>query len=264
MLIEDTLLGIKNKVEISIMRLKKFEPPEGYYLAFSGGKDSICIYQLALMSDVKFDAHFNFTTVDPPKLVRFIKTEYPNVHIDRPEKTMWELIEIKRMPPSRIVRYCCRELKEHGGEGRFVITGVRSEESAKRKNRKMVDLCYTKQKRIINPIIDWTEKDVWEFIKGNNFKYPSLYDEGYKRIGCIMCPMIGKKGMTRDAIKYPNFYKAYLLAFGKMLIKNKKDGIKIGTTAWGNAQEVMNWWIGGGNIKGQDEQLFKIERYFYE
>jgi phosphoadenosine phosphosulfate reductase len=130
------------------------------------------------MAGVRFDAHFNFTTVDPPEVVKFIRTEYPDVSIDRPRKTMWELIENKRMPPTRIVRYCCGELKERGGEGRFVITGVRSAESAKRKNRKMVDLCYTKHERIINPIIDWEEKDVWEFIKSNNFKYPCLYRAG--------------------------------------------------------------------------------------
>jgi phosphoadenosine phosphosulfate reductase len=260
MLLEKTLFGDVNKVEISIMRLKEFEPEEGYYLAFSGGKDSICIYQLALMASVKFDAHMNFTSVDPPEVIRFVKTEYPEVSIDRPRTTMWELIENKRMPPTRIVRYCCAELKERGGEGRFVATGVRAAESAKRKHRAMVDLCYTKHKRIINPIIDWTDEDVWEFIRSNNFKYPSLYDEGWKRIGCIMCPMGSTKGMVRDMKKFPNYYKAYLLAFKKMLIKNKKDNINC---RWETEQEVMDWWLSGKNEQ-KDKQLFETERYHYE
>ncbi len=259
-MIEHTLTGVIDKVDISIQRLKEFEPDEGYYLAFSGGKDSICIYQLALMASVKFDAHFNFTTVDPPEVIKFIREEYPDVSIDKPRKTMWELIEKNRMPPTRIMRYCCTELKERGGEGRFVITGVRSAESYKRKNRKMVDLCYTKHKRIINPIIDWTEQEVWEFIKTNNFKYPSLYDEGQKRIGCIMCPMGGTKGMLADAKRYPKFYKAYLLAFGKML---KAYGTK--PVTWQTPQEVMDWWIHGKVNNEQEEQLFETqERYHYE
>ena len=264
MLISDTLLGTIDKVQISIDRLKEYEPPEGYYLAFSGGKDSICIYQLALMAKVKFDAHFSFTTVDPPELVKFIREEYPDVSIDKPEKSMWKLIANNTMPPTRVARYCCHYLKERGGEGRFSVVGVRADESARRKHRKMVDLCWSKNKRMLNPIIDWKDKDVWEFIRSNNFKYPKLYDEGYKRIGCIMCPMGDTKNMKRDRIKFPNYYKAYLLAFKKMLENNKKKGKEC---SWKTPEEVMDWWIKGeGFKKYQKEQLFEteIERYHYE
>ena len=75
--------------------------PEGYYLAFSGGKDSVVLYQLAKMAHVKFQAHYHLTTVDPPELVRFIRGEYPDVQIAYPELTMWELIVKKQMPPLR-------------------------------------------------------------------------------------------------------------------------------------------------------------------
>lgn len=139
----------KDRVETSIERFKLFEPPEGYYLAFSGGKDSVVIKALADMSGVKYDAHYNLTSVDPPELVQFIKEHHPDVIIERPKYkddyknpklagkqiTMWNLIPEKKMPPTRVVRYCCSELKEHGGEGRFTVTGVRWEESAKRKLR---------------------------------------------------------------------------------------------------------------------------------
>jgi phosphoadenosine phosphosulfate reductase len=81
-LIEKTLLGEKNKVEEAIGRLKAFEPPYGYFLAFSGGKDSQCIYHLAEMSGVKFDAHYSVTSVDPPELVRFMMKNYPDVIFD--------------------------------------------------------------------------------------------------------------------------------------------------------------------------------------
>ena len=66
--------------------------PEGYYLAFSGGKDSVAIYGLAKMAGVRFTAHYHLTTVDPPELVRFIRKDYPEVQVEKPELTMWELI----------------------------------------------------------------------------------------------------------------------------------------------------------------------------
>ena len=128
----DLFDGVINKVDIAIARLKEFEPTEGYYLAFSGGKDSQCIYHLAEMAGVKFDAHFSVTTVDPPELLRFIRDNYPDIEWVKPKKTMWELISKDTMPPTRIVRYCCRALKEIGGENRIVITGIRHAESTKR------------------------------------------------------------------------------------------------------------------------------------
>ena len=42
----------------------------GYWLAFSGGKDSIVLHRLAEMAGVKFDAHYGLTTIDPPELVQ--------------------------------------------------------------------------------------------------------------------------------------------------------------------------------------------------
>lgn len=133
-----------DKVELAIKRLKAFEPPEGYYLAFSGGKDSQAVYHLAKMAGVKFDAHYCVTSVDPPELVQFIKKNYPDVSREIPHDgkgnpvTMWTLIPEKMIPPTRIVRYCCEELKESNGAGRFTVTGVRAGESANRKRNQGV------------------------------------------------------------------------------------------------------------------------------
>ena len=96
----DLISGKLDKVAIAIARLKEFEPEEGYYLAFSGGKDSIVIKRLAEMSGVKFDSHYNVTTVDPPELVGFIKKYHPDVTRHRPEKSLPE--------------WCCRYYKDDG------------------------------------------------------------------------------------------------------------------------------------------------------
>lgn len=128
-----------DKVQAAVDRLRSFEPPDGYYVAFSGGKDSQCIYHLCKRAGVKFDAHYHVTSVDPPELVRFIRTQYPDVKLDFPRDeggrviTMWNLIPRKHMPPTRRVRYCCEQLKESGGKGRVTVTGVRWAESYRRK-----------------------------------------------------------------------------------------------------------------------------------
>ncbi len=249
-LIEDTLEGVRNRVNIAIERLKSFEPPEGYYLAFSGGKDSIVIYKLAQLAGIKFDAHYNFTTVDPPELLRFIKENYKDVEWHRPRIGMFKLIEEKLMPPTRMVRYCCGELKERGGKNRFIITGIKKCESSNRANRKMIEVCYRDiSKKYINPIIDWQDSDVWEFIKLYDLEYCCLYNEGFNRIGCVMCPLPGSSSMLKDKEKYPNFYKAYLRSFRKMIENRKAKGKK---TKWKTAEEVMNWWIYNPGKQKQD------------
>jgi phosphoadenosine phosphosulfate reductase len=230
------------KTRVAIDRLIEHEPTEGYYLAFSGGKDSIVIYDLAVKSGIKFDAHFSMTTVDPDEVRSFIKNNYPGVIWERPKRSMFKMIEDKMMLPTRIIRYCCSELKEIGGRDRVVVTGVRRAESVNRKVRKI----FEKSTRFANswllhPIVDWSDTDVWDYIKRNNLKYCSLYDEGKTRIGCIMCPMQGTKGMLKDKERFPKYYKAYLRAIDRMLIKLQKLGKRCehGNTA----EEVMHWWI---------------------
>lgn len=125
------------KEKMAIERFKAFEPDDGYYLAYSGGKDSDCIKILAELSGVKYEAVHNLTTVDAPETIQYIKSQ-KDVRIckaryaDGSHITMWNLIVKKRMPPTRFVRYCCQKLKESGGDGRLTVTGVRWAESANR------------------------------------------------------------------------------------------------------------------------------------
>ena len=151
---------MRDKVELAIQRLKAFEPPEGYYVAFSGGKDSQCVYHLCKMAGVKFDAHYAVTSVDPPELVKFIRTNYPDVEFVVPHDkngkrvSMWSLIPERKMPPTRIVRYCCEELKETQGDGRVTVTGVRWAESANRKANHGIVTIPKKSKRLIKDMED--------------------------------------------------------------------------------------------------------------
>lgn len=290
MLIENTLFGTRDKVAEAIQRLKSFEPEDGYYVAFSGGKDSQCVYHLCEMAGVKFDAHYSVTSVDPPELVRFIKKQYPSVSIDIPHDkngkpiTMWNLIANSTMPPTRIMRYCCAKLKESSGVGRVTVTGVRWAESQRRKklhgvanvqtkeenvitdaiersdsaklndrgalimnddndeNRRTVENCYRTRKVLVNPIVDWEEEDVWEFLN-NVAKVPHcvLYDQGYTRLGCIGCPM--NTHSREELEKYPKYKAAYLRALARMLDLRKSRGLQFNTASWQSAEDVYSWWM---------------------
>lgn len=272
-----------SKEKRAIEYLKSFEPEtEPYYLCYSGGKDSDVIRILASLADVKHDIVNRHTTVDAPETVRYIRS-IPNVQIVYPEKTMWQLIVQKRRPPTRVVRYCCSELKERGGEGRIKITGVRKDESAARaansdivkiigkprtvekmaidqgadykrnqkggitlnhdnaESRQVVEMCYRTTSTMINPIVDWSHSDVWEFLHHYGCESNPLYKKGFCRVGCIGCPLAGYRSMKREFALYPKYKENYINAFDRMIIKRKEDGLP---TVWNSGEECFTWWIG--------------------
>ena len=304
-LFEETLWGKTDKVKRAIDILKSFEPKEGYFLAFSGGKDSQCVYHLAKMAGVKFDAHYSVTGIDPPELIYFIRKNYPDVIWDhhywndgKPQHyfkngkpkpmTMWSVIADKVIPPTRVNRYCCDYLKEYGGRGRVVVTGVRWDESQNRRalhgiadidtkskklhqealtvdptntkvnksgglsflddndeTRKMVEQCYRKNKTTINPIVDWTEEDVWEFIKEvAQVPYCELYDQGFTRLGCIGCPLQGGAGMLADFARWPKYKSLYIKAFDKMIKNRPIDRKQENWTVPDTAIDWFDWFCG--------------------
>lgn len=143
----------KEKEKIAIQRLQTFAPQNGdsYYLCYSGGKDSDAIRILAQLADVPHEIYHNLTSVDAPETVQYIKT-IPGVIIEKARyadgthKNMWNLIPRKKLPPTRLMRWCCAELKEPGGRGRLKITGIRWEESRNRRVNSDVVKILGKQK----------------------------------------------------------------------------------------------------------------------
>jgi len=226
-----------NKVEVSLMRLKEFEPPEGYYLSFSGGKDSVVIHDLAVKSGVRFETHYSQGGIDPPELVQFIRRNY-DVIIDRPEMSVWKGIMKKGMPRRRS-RWCCELIKEKSGSGRRVVTGIRWQESARRQSRRMFEVCKVDgTKYFLHPIIDWSSKEVWEYIKTNNLPYCSLYDEGFKRLGCVLCPMETPRQTQIELIRFPKFAEAWKRACYRYWEKGNE-----GTKLWATAEDMWQWWL---------------------
>jgi len=242
--------NLQDKINYAISLLRENEPPEGYYLAFSGGKDSCVIKQLAIEAGVKFDAWYNCTTIDPPELIYFMREHHQDVKWNRQKVGMMKLLETKSDgPPTRWSRWCCQIYKEQGGVKRDTILGVRAAESAKRKLQwKEIQPNFNNnlETAIICPIIYWKDEDVWDFIRSRNIPYCKLYDLGWKRLGCIGCPMSGK-GRKRDFEKWPGYERNWKRAIAKnwenFHDKLNKRGLPRYQNRYKSAEDFWDWWM---------------------
>lgn len=267
------------------MSLRVYKQP--LVITYSGGKDSDVLLHLAGKACIQYEVLHSLTTADAPETVRhvldtFRRMELTGVKCDidahvRPDgtrTTMWNLIPRKLMPPTRLARYCCKELKESSGRGRWIATGVRWEESAKRKqrgvleslhrdkakkitlmndndeSRMLMENCQLKGTRTVNPIIDWGENDVLDYCAAEKICMNPLYACGWRRVGCIGCPMAGKHRKTQF-VRYPKYQKAYIRAFERMLLMRKMLG-RIEGVKWGaTGKDVFHWWMEDGVLPGQ-------------
>lgn len=178
---------------------------------FSGGKDSICIEHLMKLSGLSYTLNSTLTGIDPPQVTRFIRQNYPECSFVRPRQSFWHLLTTHNPPggTGRGIKWCCTKIKENPSEVIPIahrITGIRAEESTNRLN-------YERTSEVKNqihflPIFHWKEWQVWEFIKKHNLPYPSLYDDGFDRIGCVICPNHqGHHELYRN--KWPNHFQCF-------------------------------------------------------
>lgn len=277
--------AIKRIQTASEMSLAHYGKP--LVCTYSGGKDSEVMLELFRRAGIPYEVHNNHTTADAPPTVRHIRKvfhklenegikceiEYPT-YKGKPT-SMWKLIPEKKMPPTRVVRYCCEVLKETGCANRYIATGVRWAESTQRKQRtqfekigkakkdkvtfsdavmlmndndekrRMTELCMQKNKMVVNPIIDWRDSDIWEYIRSQKLQVCELYNMGYDRVGCIGCPMAGKS-RWKEFADFPEYKKLYIHAFDRMVKINPKY-------SWQTGEQVFRWWMEDKNVEGQME-----------
>lgn len=205
------MIPVETMVDEAIDFIKCHEPEEGYFVGFSGGKDSIVTYELVKMAGVKHQVFYSFTGIDSPELVRFIRKNYPEVTFLHPKMSFWDGIK-KKTPPLRTSRWCCDVLKKNPSKKiklNHRIMGIRAEESRKRAERPRVQP-YTGSKWVIyKPIFSWLQWHVWDFIELHGLSYPSLYDEGFDRLGCVICPFLTLKKMKLSRERWPKFYEKF-------------------------------------------------------
>lgn len=270
----------------SDMSLRLYKQP--LVITYSGGKDSDVLLHLAGAAEIPYEVLHSLTTADAPETVRHVLDTFRRLELDgvrcdvdthkRPDGTnvtMWNLIPRKLMPPTRMVRYCCSVLKETGGRGRWIATGVRWAESPRRKKRRgsweiskrarnvilandndesrqMMESCQLKGQRTVNPIIDWQDADIWGYGAAERIQFNPLYACGFCRVGCVGCPLAKKAARQAEFERYPKIKAAYIRAFERMLQKRKEKGKMEGGMRWGNTgEDVMHWWMEDGVLPGQ-------------
>ena len=233
----------------------RYDPDKGFFVGFSGGKDSQALYHMMQLCDVPMHAYFSPTSIDPAENIRFIRKNYPEVEFTKIDKSIFDVFREMKVLPSMKIRWCCAYFKEKGGEGKVVCTGVRKSESVKRSKRNEIEVsgrkfsghmdefeqwqekrirkkvknlnqdqfsdakqtevrCINgKDKILLNPIIEWSEQDVWEFLnKVVEVPHCELYDEGYTRIGCIGCPMATTKNQIKQFLRWPHVKEKWICA----------------------------------------------------
>lgn len=282
-------------------------------VCYSGGKDSDVLLHLAesCLDIGDFEVLNSHTTVDAPETVYHIKDTIKRLndkgikaeidyHIDEngKPKTMWRLIVEKQMPPTRLIRYCCAELKETSTPNRLALLGVREAESVKRRGRDifgvrgrslrtatffsldhteevhheaqerdpvwdctLIKVMREKGDTVVNPIYHWTDEDIWEYARQNNIKMNPLYSKGYKRVGCIGCPLASYREKIKEFADYPKYKQLYISIFEKMLkVRTDSGKSNYNTTGlenswhnWETGEDVFMWWIEEytRNVKGQ-------------
>ena len=250
---KDLITG-KTKYDTAVERIRCYCRGRKTLVAFSGGKDSQVCYHLCKDAGIEFSAQYSITRFEPPELMGFIRTNYPDVTFRRAYKmSLYEQIARYGLP-NRFFRWCCdaKHAKTEGFD--IAVIGVRAEESYRRaKNWRMFG---QKKDRTyyICPIIDWTEVEVWEYLNSNNIPHCRMYDEGYNRIGCVLCPL-SMKNHDKDVVRYPKIVELLKKAFFEHYNRRSKNGFVntrgklIRYLKETPKEELFSNWVRGGDAR---------------
>ena len=250
-------------------------------IAYSGGKDSDVILELARMAGIEYQAIYKNTTIDPPGTIKHAM-DY-EVEIRRPKESFFSLM-MKGGYPNRFTRFCCSALKEYKILDNCVM-GVRKCESVKRAKRYTEPTecrIYGSKKNHVNaiyPILDWSDEDELEFIEERGIKLHPLYyrEDGSiditKRLGCMCCPLKYYKKRLQDFKQYPGMVKAYLRCGNEYLkthpeaktVKRFSDVYEyfVANAFFDNFRDYEKANLGEGMFDDEPDYKKLIEDYFH-
>lgn len=204
----NTTLYLQKRTEQTIEIIKQFEPHDDYYhLCFSGGKDSIVLKDLADRANVKYQAIYNVTTMDPPPVLNFMREYHPDVKWDYPETSFVKQVG-KRGLPFRSTRWCCGDYKDRIFTGKTKLLGVRHDERRISGAVGLTRICNRTGETAIQPLWNWSNEDIWTYIHQRELPYCSLYDEGWTRIGCMCCPFASYTEKLQNYKRWPGLFHA--------------------------------------------------------
>jgi len=202
---------VTDLLDEAVYLLRQCEPRGGYLGGFSGGKDSIALHRCAEIAGVRVAWQYAITTIDPPEVVRFIRRQYPHVLRTPPRHgNFFTRMRHVGVVPTRFVRWCCHEYKETRGPLNSVwINGVRREESGARASRPAASINPRTRRLYISPLVDWDSEYLWDFIRSEGLAYPSLYDEGFRRLGCVGCPLSSRASREMGFARWPRLARLW-------------------------------------------------------
>lgn len=205
--------------------------------------------------------------------------------INVPKRSLWRIMRETLVIPSRVMRVCCGELKERKmPDAPYIVTGVRWAESAGRRSksgiamvhaehpstsarctggeqvaaaagllttddassRRLFEQCRMRGVRVLNPIIDWSDDDVWSYLASRGIEGNPLYKEGWTRIGCVGCPLAGRRAREIAFARYPKLYKAWAESVAYVIARRKEMGnpmILMGRPVE-SVDDVLGSWVG--------------------
>ncbi len=195
---------------------------------FSGGKDSLCAthYVLSELEDVDIEKYVVFvdTTVTVPIAIEYVKDVAARfgwpLKILKPEPDFWTLC-LKHGTPGIKRRWCCYELKLKPIFGfvkqlkpqRAMVTGLRKDESVRRRKLGLKRVIYVKRDNVnawaYAPILDWSEKDVLNYIKRHNLPMPPHYAMGIGEV-CICGAFTHRKELMIVRARFPDFFQKFV------------------------------------------------------
>lgn len=214
------------------------------YVSFSGGKDSLVVLDLAksALKQREFKAFFLNTGIEFPETVEFARDLCREMKVPLEEmsagSSFWEQVE-KFGPPAKDFRWCCKvcKLASAGdletGKGAcslsgkeaanavayLTIDGKRKHESFSRARIAASETNpFVPNQLNIFPIRDWRALEVWLYIHWRGLSYNPLYDQGFERVGCWLCPSALAAEYARVKELHPEMHarwNAFLLEWAK-------------------------------------------------
>ena len=274
----------------------------GCVISDSGGKDSSVLKHIARKCKEKYGLNYsiqhNHTTVDAPETVYYVRQEKAKHEAEGikydilyPKRSMWQLIVDHCTPPTRVMRYCCADLKEYSGHGEKLVTGVRKAESKNREKNQGI-VTFPKPKKELkertknNENFIRTDKGGVVLFNLDNAESRQVVEHCYRTSKVLINPLIDwEDDFLWWYIKHENIdinpiyccgqmrvgcigcpmagdkrweefekYPKYKQAYIRAFEKMLKEREKRGLenkAKWSTGLKVFKWWMQDDNIDGQ-------------